>query len=62
MTSVRRSLAIVVVENQLIFALQFAMYVIVARLLTPKEIGVYSIAVITLSVAQVLRDFGVVAY
>jgi len=62
MTSVRRSLAIVVVENQLIFALQFAMYIIVARLLTPQEIGLYSIAVITLSAAQVLRDFGVVAY
>lgn len=34
MTSVRRSLAYVVVENQLIFALQFAMYVI-----TEKEIA-----------------------
>ena len=37
MTSVRRSLAIVVVENQVIFALQFAMSIIIARLLTPKE-------------------------
>ena len=62
MTSVRRSLAIVVVENQLIFAIQFAMSIIIARLLTPKEIGVYSIAIITLSAAHVLRDFGVVAY
>jgi len=62
MTSVRRSLAIVVVENQVIFALQFVMSIIIARLLTPKEIGVYSIAVITLSAAHVLRDFGVVAY
>jgi O-antigen/teichoic acid export membrane protein len=62
MTSVRRSLAIVVVENQLIFVIQFAMSIIIARLLTPKEIGVYSIAVITLSAAHVLRDFGVVAY
>ncbi len=62
MTSVRRSLAIVIAENQVIFALQFVMSVIIARLLTPQEIGVYSIAVITLSAAHVLRDFGVVAY
>ncbi|HEX3170845.1 MAG TPA: oligosaccharide flippase family protein, partial [Burkholderiales bacterium] len=62
MTSVRRALAIAVVENQLTFALQFATAVIVARLLTPSEIGVYSIAVITLSAAHVIRDFGVVAY
>jgi O-antigen/teichoic acid export membrane protein len=62
LTSVRRALAIAVVENQLTFALQFATAVIVARLLTPSEIGVYSIAVITLSAAHVIRDFGVVAY
>ena len=62
MTSVRRSLAIVVVENLLILALQLVMSVIVARLLTPEEIGVYSIAVITLAVARVLRDFGVEDY
>ncbi len=62
MTSVRRSLAFALAENQLIFAFQFAMAVIVARLLTPNEIGVYSIAVITLSLAHEVRDFGVLAY
>jgi O-antigen/teichoic acid export membrane protein len=62
MTSVRRALVIAMAENQLTFALQFVVAVIVARLLTPDEIGVYSIAVITLSAAHVIRDFGVVAY
>ncbi|MEP6997502.1 MAG: oligosaccharide flippase family protein [Betaproteobacteria bacterium] len=62
MTSVRRALAIALAENQITFALQFVTAVIVARLLSPNEIGVYSIAVITLSVAHVVRDFGVVAY
>jgi O-antigen/teichoic acid export membrane protein len=62
MTTVRRSVAFALVENQLIFALQFAMAIVVARLLTPNEIGVYSIAVITLTMAHVLRDFGVLAY
>ncbi len=62
MTSVRRALAIAMAENQLTFALQFVTAVIVARLLTPDQIGVYSIAVITLSAAHVIRDFGVVGY
>jgi O-antigen/teichoic acid export membrane protein len=62
MTSVRRSLAYALVENQLIIAFQFTMAVIVARLLTPGEIGVYSIAVITLMLAHEVRDFGVLAY
>jgi O-antigen/teichoic acid export membrane protein len=60
--TVRRSLAFALAENQIIFALQFAMAIVVARLLTPDQIGVYSIAVITLSVAHVLRDFGVLGY
>jgi O-antigen/teichoic acid export membrane protein len=62
MTSVRRALAIAVAENQLTFALQFVAAIIIARLLTPNEIGVYSLAVIALSAAHVIRDFGVVAY
>lgn len=62
MTSVRRALAIAVAENQVTFALQFITAIIVARLLTPNEIGVYSIAVIALSAAHVIRDFGVMAY
>jgi len=59
---VRRALIIALAENQLTFALQFATAIIIARLLTPAEIGVYSIAVITLSAAHVIRDFGVLAY
>ena len=62
MTSVRKALAIALVENQLTFVVQFVAAVIIARLLTPNEIGVYSIAVIALSAAHVIRDFGVVAY
>ena len=62
MIGVRRALIIALAENQLTFALQFATAIVIARLLTPAEIGVYSIAVITLSAAHVIRDFGVLAY
>ena len=62
MTSVRRSLAFALAESQLTFAVQFATAIVIARLLTPGEIGVYSIAFVALSIAHVLRDFGVVSY
>jgi O-antigen/teichoic acid export membrane protein len=36
--------------------------VVLARLLTPAETGVYSVAAVLLAIAQVLRDFGVGQY
>jgi O-antigen/teichoic acid export membrane protein len=36
--------------------------VVLARLLTPAETGVYSVAAVMLAIAQVLRDFGVGQY
>ena len=35
---------------------------IMARLLTPKEIGIYSVASAVTGIAQMLRDFGVSNY
>ncbi len=35
---------------------------LLARLLTPEQIGLYSVSLAVVSVAQVLRDFGVVSY
>jgi O-antigen/teichoic acid export membrane protein len=62
MSTVRRSVAFAVAESQLTFAIQFVTAIVIARLLTPSEIGVYSIAFVVLSLAHVLRDFGVVSY
>lgn len=41
---------------------QFFVTIILARLLSPSEIGVFSIAAVTVSIAHVFRDFGVGAY
>ncbi|MXP26064.1 oligosaccharide flippase family protein [Altererythrobacter indicus] len=41
---------------------QFVISLIVARLLSPSEIGIYSIAVVLVNIAHVFRDFGVSTY
>jgi O-antigen/teichoic acid export membrane protein len=44
------------------FALQFASNVVLARLLLPSEIGIFSVAMAVITVLQALRDFGVGRY
>lgn len=60
--SVRRSLVLSFARNytNLVFSLGTVM--ILSRLLTPAEIGIYSVAVATTTVIQMLRDFGVSEY
>ncbi len=43
-------------------AIHFASNVALARLLSPEEIGVYSVVVASLTLGQILRDFGLGAY
>jgi len=59
MASVHRSLAIALAERYALIALSLISYVVVARLLTPAEIGIYAIATALIGMAQVIRDFGV---
>ena len=42
--------------------MQFVSILILARLLTPEQIGIYTVAVATISLAQMVRDFGVSQY
>lgn len=42
--------------------IQFLVSVLLARMLSPAEIGVYSISVVFISVAHIFRDFGVATY
>jgi O-antigen/teichoic acid export membrane protein len=60
--SVRRSLVFSFARNytNLVFSLGTVM--ILSRLLTPAQIGIYSVAVATTTVIQMLRDFGVSEY
>lgn len=62
MTTVRNALLINFVQNYGIIALQFVASLILARLLSPPEIGVFSVAATLIGLAQVVRDFGVGQY
>lgn len=62
MTSVRRALAISFLERYLTVLLALASNMLLARLLTPHEIGVYSVSLAVIGIAQVLREFGIGNY
>lgn len=62
MTSVRRALAISFLERYLTVALALGSNMLLARLLTPHEIGVYSVSLAVIGIAQVLREFGIGNY
>lgn len=62
MTSVRRALALSLIERYLLLVLALASNMALARLLTPEQIGVYSVSMAVLGMAQVLRDFGIGSY
>ncbi len=50
------------VESYLGLALNIVSFTLLARLLTPKQIGVYSVALAIIGVMQVVRDFGLVNF
>lgn len=59
MTSVRRALALSFAERYALIAIALLGNILIARLLTPKEIGIYSVSLAVIGIAQVLRDFGI---
>jgi O-antigen/teichoic acid export membrane protein len=59
---VRRALSINALSQVITFGLGFANVVIVSRLLSPEEIGVFSVAVSVLGFAHIFREFGVGQY
>ena len=62
MTVVRKALLFSFAERYLAIVIGLASNLVIARLLTPLEIGVYSVSLAVISIAQVLRDFGVAGY
>ncbi len=60
--SIRVNLAWSFLSRYLNMILQFATIIILARLLTPEEIGIYSIAVAFFGIGQIVRDFGISEY
>ncbi|MEE8332516.1 MAG: oligosaccharide flippase family protein, partial [Alphaproteobacteria bacterium] len=62
MASIRRSLALSFAQKYATMAINIATVMILARLLTPAEIGIFSVGIAMVGLAHTLRDFGVGNY
>lgn len=62
MKAVRRALVFSFLEKYAQIAITLVSFFIIARLLTPKEVGVYSVSAALIGMAQVIREFGVGNY
>jgi O-antigen/teichoic acid export membrane protein len=62
MPNLRRSIVINFLSSSGATLLQFIVSVMLARILSPREIGIYSMTVVVVNLAHVFRDFGVSSY
>ena len=62
MSTVRRSLAYSALDSYVALVLQIVSTVVVARILTPEQVGVFAVAAVFASLASTFRDFGVGEY
>ncbi|MCX9156864.1 oligosaccharide flippase family protein [Niveibacterium sp. 24ML] len=62
MTSIRRAAFLSLAQRYVAFVIQLATSIVLARLLSPSETGVFSLAAAIVSIAQLLRDFGIGEY
>lgn len=60
--SVRRSLAWMGLSQTGLFVIAFGGSVVMARLLTPREMGIYAVAVAVVGIIDMLRSFGLNAF
>lgn len=57
--SIKKSLLFSFAEKYTVLLLGFAGSVVLSRLLTPAEVGIYSIGAVVVAILQIVRDFGV---
>lgn len=62
MNIVRRSLFFSFAEKYSGIVIQFVTTIVLARLLTPEQLGVFSVAAVVISLAHMFRDFGIAQY
>lgn len=62
MTTVRRAIVFSFLESYLGVVINLVSFVLLARLLTPKQVGLFSVAMAIISITQVIRDFGLVNF
>jgi O-antigen/teichoic acid export membrane protein len=60
--SVRRSLALSFAQRYVATVITFIATLILARLLSPAQIGIFSLCAAFVAIASVVRDFGVSEY
>jgi O-antigen/teichoic acid export membrane protein len=60
--TIRKSLGLSAITQAITFAFGLISVVVVSRVLTPQEIGIFSVAVALIGFAHILRDFGVGQY
>lgn len=58
----RRSVAITFFSTNANTIIQFGVTVVLSRLLTPAEVGIFSITIVVTGIAAIFRDFGVSSY
>lgn len=58
----RRSVLITLLSSNSSTLVMFGVTVVMARLLSPAEIGVFSVAVVFINIVAVFRDFGITSY
>lgn len=58
MNSVKSSFAIAIGERGLLIAINLISYILVARLVTPEDVGVFSVASAFVAMLAIFRDFG----
>ena len=59
MASVYRALSFSFIERFVLIGVSLFSYILIARLLTPEEIGIYSVSVALIAIGQVVREFGI---
>ena len=62
MTTVRRAVAFSFFESYLGILINLVSFFLLARLLTPAQVGLFSVAMAIISITQVIRDFGLVSF
>lgn len=62
MSSVRQKVALQFAVSTLALIANFVLTIALARLLSPQDIGIFSMSAVLMAVAHVFRDFGVSAY
>ncbi len=62
MADLKKAVLISVGEKYIVFVLQFVSSVVLARILSPHEIGIFSIGSLVLSLSHALRDLGISNY